>query len=451
MDQLLSNGTTVRATRPAKQILTGLCALVMLLVLYGSWLPFQWRPPAHWPQLSWSQPRLGDALTNIVIYVPVSLLLYLRLTWTIRRPPLRAAVVAATAFALSSLAETGQLFIQGRVASYTDMLFNATGTVIGLALAPLTAAAVARLAHALRVGLALRPMTALFWIILTLVVSAKLAPFDFTLTSTQWANSVAGARFSPFAPPAQPSAHLLEDIVEMAGSFFAFVLLGIFGALALREDNEVPSVCVTHTIAKLAVVAIAVELLQLLICSHSCDMADALVYVAGAVLGSILGIVVLERTWHDIDHKQRVNPAGKLLLMTALVIQITLIAGYALPAEASWVQPTLHSVQWIPFYAQYQKPFAAAIGQLVSSMMWYVSLATLAAVVLHDRSWHHTFLATACITVGVVTITESLQAFSLSRYADVTEPVLALAAAVIATSAYRWILNQRLRRLPETC
>ncbi len=53
------------------------------------------------------------------------------------------------------------------------------------------------------------------------------------------------------------------------------------------------------------------------------------------------------------------------------------------------------------------------------------------------------------LTVGVVTITEITQAFTVSRYADTTEPLLALFAAVLAASTYHWIRKSMTGTAPE--
>lgn len=439
----------------AKRILTALSCAAIVMVVYGSWLPFDFQTPSieswgsvAWDRISWAPTNLSDVITNIVIFVPIGLLISMRLQRSGRHRVLALILPIAAAALISFASEAGQTLIPQRTASFTDMLLHGVGTLVGISLAAPCLHLGGRLITQLKLALALHPQRALFWIIVTLVILAKLAPFDFTITPTGLAGSLATARWSPFGAPRAVPQSIPEELVEMAGSFFAFALLGILGTRSLREDGERPSVCAVNTIAKLILLAVAIELVQIVIASHTCDAVDALTHVYGAVVGTVLGLTLIAKR-RAADLAPANLAIEHVLLTAALVVQFVLIVAYAFPADAQWALPSADSIQWVPFHAQFKSPFAVAAGRIVSSFMWYASFAAIAAVVLARRVQQHRLVPACLVTVGVVTLAEAAQAFSATRTADVTEPLLAVIASLAATAACRWV--QQCRRIePQT-
>lgn len=435
----------------AKRILTAMSCAAIAMVVYGSWLPFDFQTPSIeisgsvvWDRITWAPTNLSDVITNILIYVPIGLFISMRLQRS-ASPRFLALILPIAAAALSSFAsEAGQTLIPQRTASFTDMLLNGVGTLVGISLAAPCLHLGGRLITQLKLALALHPQRALFWIIVTLVILAKLAPFDFTITPSGLAASLATARWSPFDVPRAVPQSVPEELVEMAGSFFAFALLGILGTRSLREIGERPSVCAVNTIAKLILLAVAIELVQIVIASHTCDAADALTHVYGAIVGTVLGLTIIAKR-RATGHATANLAIEHVLLTAALVVQCVLIVAYAFPADARWALPSVDSIQWVPFHAQFKSPFAVAAGRMVSSFMWYASFAAIAAVVLARRLQEHRLVPACLVTVGVVTLAEAAQAFSATRTADVTEPLLAVMASLAATAACRWV--QQCRRI----
>ena len=113
-----------------------LALLYILLVLYGSLYPFkEWRTEGvalfaflteRWP----SHLSKPDVLTNLVAYVPLGLFLA---CWLRRHAGVASAVIVATLIgtALSFSVEFLQQFLPSRVASTSDLLFNAIGSAAG--------------------------------------------------------------------------------------------------------------------------------------------------------------------------------------------------------------------------------------------------------------------------------------------------------------------------------
>lgn len=120
----------------------------VLFVLYGSWVPFQFRPQ-HWaeigavlrnaPWLNLDRESSTDWSANLLLFVPLTPLAWLSLPAT--GPAggrwLRVVLIVAGGLLLSATSEFGQVFFPPRTPSYNDMLAQTLGGLVGLALTPL--------------------------------------------------------------------------------------------------------------------------------------------------------------------------------------------------------------------------------------------------------------------------------------------------------------------------
>jgi VanZ family protein len=112
---------------------------VLALIAYGSLYPFNFKPDAieggmleALRQLSWARAGRGDRISNVLLYLPLGFCLFLWLELRMRRVP--SIVVATTIGALVSLAiEVAQVYVSRRVPSLTDLVLNASGTLLGAA------------------------------------------------------------------------------------------------------------------------------------------------------------------------------------------------------------------------------------------------------------------------------------------------------------------------------
>ncbi|MGH7600191.1 MAG: VanZ family protein [bacterium] len=164
-------------------------AMPLRLDLTSSGMRHRWKRTERIPFLNSEGGRLslGDALGNILLFVPFGLFLQ---GWRQARrletagssrdqigisPSLLAALV------FSSAIECDQLFLDGRVTSVNDVINNVVGALIGIRLAAAHPGLVANTWEALKHMSRLRPLWA-FWVA-TMVVQTifALAPFDFTL------------------------------------------------------------------------------------------------------------------------------------------------------------------------------------------------------------------------------------------------------------------------------
>lgn len=114
-----------------------LLAIVIIGVVFGSLYPFDFHVPQEGAGAiqtlvdSWSvPPGRGDALANILFYMPFGLFATLSLRHRLRiaRAVLIAVVVGAL---LSTAMELAQYFDEGRVTSASDVYTNTLGTAVG--------------------------------------------------------------------------------------------------------------------------------------------------------------------------------------------------------------------------------------------------------------------------------------------------------------------------------
>lgn len=123
----------VDPTRPRSSL--ALCAALALLILYGSWFPFQWVRP-HPDDVMWALTDFTiltnriDLLGNVALFLPWGLVAA-RAAQRLGRAP--AAWTLGGGLLLAALAQAGQFFEAHRDPRWADVLWNMVGTALGLA------------------------------------------------------------------------------------------------------------------------------------------------------------------------------------------------------------------------------------------------------------------------------------------------------------------------------
>ncbi len=183
---------------PNRRIATWLLAVIAFLIAYGSLYPFSFAAPGGagplemLGQLSFARTTRSDIASNVLLYLPFGACL----TWMLagQLGGLLAALLATLAAAtLSFGVEFAQLYETRRVASLADIACNTIGAFAGAWLAIAIAATHRRLNASALAGLLRHPVaTALLlsW------VGYRLAPFAPVLDPGKWA-----AAFAPLDDP----------------------------------------------------------------------------------------------------------------------------------------------------------------------------------------------------------------------------------------------------------
>jgi VanZ family protein len=362
-----------------------LLAIVTFLIVYGTLFPFRFAAgDVHGAldligRLHWARTTRSDIAANILLYLPFGACL----GWMLAsRLGGALAALAATAIGvlLSTSIEMAQVFETRRVASLSDVLFNGLGALGGGLLAlTLRSARHGFRRHAFA-GVLAEPIAAA---LLLLWLGYRLAPFALAFTPAEWAAAVAPLVTGPWFLPAAT----LE---------YAVLWLVVGRVLAtLVPDRPLPS---TLGLSMLALSA-------------------ALVLVAGKTLqpAEVIAMpLALGLSWPLSRLPGRVSA----LLLAGLLAVLVTIEGLA-PFDFR-VDPAAFGL--VPFRDALTRYRATNLLDMFEKCFLYGSL-----VWLLVRAGNRALLATLLAGSLVLGI-ELLQAWLPGKPADITDPLLVLAA-----------------------
>jgi len=365
-------------------IATWLLAVIAFLIVYGSLYPFSFAavdgagPFELLKQLSFARTTRSDIAANVLLYLPLGACLTWLLAAQLGGP---AAAVAATlaAAALSFTVEFAQLYETRRVASLADFSYNTIGAFAGAWIAIAIAATHRRLHASPLAGLLRHPVaTALLlsWI------GYRLAPFAPVLDPGKWAGS--------FAPLADTG--LLTAGAVMPHLLAWLVLVPICERLAPGRT------------LRLVVFAMAVVLAgRVLFAGIALDPAEVAGMLAALALAYPLLRLPAERT---------------VSVLAAALIVLVAIQGLA-PFDFQLAQDRFALV-----------PFGESLTQYRATNLTDMFLRCFtdgALVWLLARSGLSVFAATT-LGAGIVFSIELLQTWLPGHTAEITDPLLAIAA-----------------------
>ena len=462
---IIPNVTTVDRVRtsagcPIHRAAMGGVAMIIILVAAGSLTPFAFDPSriadARWlgiSRITWVPSPLSDIVVNLLVYLPVGVTLMFLLTRRLAHSviPARsvipanagiqkraghalAAGVATVIFAslLSFIMEWSQTLIAVRVASWMDDCINAIGALLGVVLfiawtsacgtASLTVIpAKAGIQSVVRVS----PAVLAQFVAVGLVLFG-LMPFDFITSESAWRESLAQTSVWPFIGSLDSQTPITAHVIDGVGTAGPFAALALLLAVARRRTGSSRWASIRSAAAHVAIMALAIESAQLFVGSHAFALLDWFFAVFGGIVGAVLGATC----------KSPDTPFPRSRLAFAAVL---LQCGYLLAASAypfEW-KVEFHWTEMLraPFAAAWQRPFHLGMADLVESALAYLALVMLARISLIGLSSRLRAVAVAAIVVGMALACQWAQLVTVSRYPDITEPVL---AAIIVFGV--WIL-----------
>lgn len=429
-------------------------AVIALLVVaagiaYGSLLPFEWRSHTNgaW---EFNPMRLvfathvsfEDLITNILIYIPFGIAVIPALQRRARpgyetkdrmnpdvpasaptralrhrvREVVRAGILG---FLLSLALECLQLNLALRVASWTDVLINVSGTLIGAALAPhIVRMAQCGLSRGCN-ALAHRPFTALSYLLVLAWLVSWLTPFTYVSdTSELWR---AFHRMGQLASPDR----IWESIVPRADfglialrHAVMLILLGCVLRLAAGEwDRDRARALVTAFTHAMTLLVLG-GLLQLLNTTHGVNAVWLLAGVPLISFGTFLG--------HDVVCNGRAPfpiAMRRIGLYAVALLVSVMLTGLALDEFRGG--GTGSSVA-TPFVALWQGSMIRAAGKVLLLAGATVAL-TMAVIPLCGllRGRHMSVLA-GMVVVGFACLNELVQLVGEAAAFDATGPILVL-------------------------
>jgi VanZ family protein len=375
-------------TRHFQPVARWLTVAALLLILYGSLFPFRFAALGEsgffelLTGLRFQRTSRGDLVANLLLYMPLGLCLLLswprrwgaltRLFWTVMLGTM-----------LSCAVEMLQVHAPSRVSSLTDIVLNATGALAG----GLIALTYLEIGSTIRIpGIAPgRPEPVPLGILL-LWLGFRLAPFVPTL---DW------QKFKDALKPIflEPQFGALDTYRYMVG----WLVVGY--AVRRLWQRE-------YALHALLAIVLIVLLGRIVIVGK--------VLVAPELLALVLCIPVSAVLAAMPDRRR----AGLLALLLASVIVLQGLKPFEFLAQP-------HSFSWVPFMNSLNDSLEVNYSVLLEKCFWYFSL-----VWLLTRQGSGVALATA-LTATLLALIEVAQLWLPERSAEITDPLLALAAGIL--------------------
>lgn len=353
-------------------------------VVYGSLVPLDFRLlPFDQAWATFKQLRMlqlgvesrADWIANGVLYVPVGFLSVALFGWN-KGLRARFPLIVGTAlfcFALALAVEFAQLFFPPRTVSRNDVIAEAIGSVVGIALAFHWSAWFRKVLAALTGNLGQLASRALqAYAVAYLLFS--LFPFDFLLSKAELAAKVQsdawGWLFAEQGTGRGPVILMAKLTAEMLAVLPLGLMLGRWNLARERSATR-------HAVLYGIVLGLAIETAQFFIFSGSSQGVSLLTRAIGMYGGA--------RLWQDRIslHDLHLQPRSrKLALPLGLLYLLALVAvnGWFDHAwhGAAVASRTLAEARFLPFYYHYYTTEHAALISLVSVALMYAPIGVLA-------------------------------------------------------------------------
>jgi len=267
------------------------------ILLYVTLYPFRIAPGRtfHW-NLEWIPPMSGDAMANILAYIPLGVVLRLALR---RRGSQRWLEWGLSFFVLGLLSyfcEVVQTVLPARVPSWTDTFCNFAGGTIGIATGPQLQRYLRNLHGWLYHMLRNRPFMSAAAASIICVAVHGLAPLDLHPSPGHLAASaqtlhhavsdVLDLKFYP-----NLSADQVADKLVAAGSYalpaFLLVLAGVENKRSIRRAGW-------YALNRILAMAVIIEVIQFATISKVAHPMDLLLAWCWTVIGTLAGLTLLQ-------------------------------------------------------------------------------------------------------------------------------------------------------------
>lgn len=425
-------------------------ALAVAFALYGSWVPFRFHGPFALGRVipvlreslaggpgGFSRP---DFLANILFFIPIGFF-----GGALAAPPNRspfarmAAAVPVLGFALavSLLCESVQVFLPERVASLWDVAAETSGAACGLLGWFMVGGELHRWLGVWlsgETGAVWRPWLVLYALGRFFIL---LYPFDVTINPLDLAHKLrsGGVVLNPLHSPALRLDVLPDLIRDAIVAMPVGVLACVMGVRPGARRGLLASMAIGAAVFGL------VEAAQVLIISCRADVLEWAVNSLGATVGVLL---VSWLSTAPVDDRARDRSRGRLAL-AGLSASMLLYGAY------NWSPFDFHvSMQMVhdrsgllvsmPFYSYWVNPEFKALGEALVKLSIGAPMGVFLYWFLVGSALTYRRLTVALSVLAVVifvTVIEIGQVFLPSRYADVTDIMLALIGAGVGAIAAR--------------
>ncbi len=412
-----------------------LAVLGLAAIAYVTLFPFEYdmRRGLSW-YLPWHTPAAGDAMANILAYIPLGA--FARLVF--RRRGLFRVVEWGFSLVLvaglSYLTEVMQSAIPARVPSSGDTLCNIFGGIIGIALGPWLQRSLRNLHAWLFTLLRTRPFEAAAMVAILGVLAHALMPFDFHPTPGHLLRALAAFKhacidLSTGSIYASLSARQMVGKLVAAGAYalpaFLLVLSAVESGCSLRF-------AAWRGLSRCGLLALAIETAQFLTISHVADPADLLTAWMFVGIGTALAWMLCAFSPRTIH--QPLAVLRGLVFMAAAGLALWGIAGLLLGSTRSI--PAAHS-SWLPVAGNFERSWNSVLGDYTTGFFQYMLVAALIALWYRSRRMAPSTIIVFCLTVMTALLVGIAQAMLGRALLDTAIVLLAsLAAAIVVRLDY---------------
>jgi len=434
-----------RALTPHQQSLRQrrrLFGLYLLFVIYGSLVPlhFAWRPLPDALQafaaVPWLDLGIGsraDWVANLLLFIPLTLLaglsldgvqsLRLRLGW--------AALIWPLALALALLIEFSQLYFPGRTVSQNDILAEALGGLLGVALFVLRgpyAQAWLELVEGLmtrrsRIGRLLQAY-------LLLLLGFNLLPLDLTISPVELYHKWHEGRVI-LLPFSAMHGSAVQQLYELATDALVWVPVGMLWGWRDRLGTQA-------VVARVLLAAALIELLQLFVYSRVTDTADVLLAGVGGWIG-VLCCGPLRRATQQ-EGALGATPAlwQALLLLWGLVLLGVFWFPYDFEAQRFNAAALWEALSRPPLASYYAGSEFHATNEALRKLGFFLPAGVLMSLAFGRRQ---RWAALWWLPLAWALLIEGLQLGLPGKVADLTDAALNLAGAWLGWRMGCWVLS----------
>jgi glycopeptide antibiotics resistance protein len=365
----------------------------------------------------------GDAVRNVLFFVPLGLLLSFRLAGGgtgFGKTLVRAASVG---LALSIVVECGQFFLPSRIPSLVDLATNTFGAALGASVGwPLIRRAWPRYWPALRRFVGRRPMSACALAALVGLSAAGLAPSKVGSASGDTGASMGPERPMPLdaavsepAPSARPWLWAEEGL--------AWTLAGGLVTLALKERGWSGSRAIASAVALCGTLGLAIASSALLIPGGTVDPTSVLFKLIGSAAGAtaVAGLPAQDpRRW-----------TGPALSIWGIAV---LLSAWTPPHPASPSAWSIGPSQLVPFWSFYRRTDVSALAHLCGQVLRFVPLGALLAA----RDARQAPRRALVLGLALGLVLEVGQSLLTDRAGEITDALSAGVGAVVGARLWGW-------------
>ena len=441
---------------PTRRVFGWMGLLWWAFVCYGSLIPFEYRPIpleaaltqySRMPYLELGLESRIDWLSNLILYVPMTLLGALWLTGGARldRSPVRVVGGIALATAASCATAFGiefiQLYFPARTVSLNDLIAEVLGTAIGAGLALFAGRRLFALIDRLRSVSRDEAVLAAMVLYGIVYLAVALFPFDFSMASVVYQDKLASGHVGGWLAPAQSSQGALAHLKLIAEA----LALAPFGYVFGRQRSSVKMVVIA--LSGLAI-GLLIEFLQLFLLASTAQGASAIARACGALAGAVLAR-------HQTSVLAWATPSRRRLLAGVLSVPwflgVLFLAGWGRSKlNLDGILRRLDEVQWAPFYYHYFTNEAVALSSVLAiggTYAWVGLAGPLAS--RHTATWAWPVLAFL-----IASAVEASKLLMEQRHPDPTNALIAAGAALLVSAGWKHLRSASpsshlARRTPE--